>query len=234
VDGPGEKNGGRELCISDLREQVSASAELIRALRPEMVAIVKGSRYHVGKAIFLEDLLAEELGIPTPLWENRFRFAGKVFSVRHKISKTALPHTSFTPLARDCDLDLRRSARAEQEKTDVLIRAHVHKFVQLQFDGILAITLPGMQFESDYGNAECNGVTDVGFVELEIGKEGDIICTKHQIPPKLYARPIVDVTPQCWRPRAAPATNSRPPSGRSRPSCSKLSPTTRTASRPKT
>jgi predicted phosphodiesterase len=191
VEGGGEKNCGAELSIPNLDEQAECAADVIRFIKPKVCRIIRGTRYHTGKVRILEDTVAQLVGAPQPTWREKFSIGGKVFNVRHKMSKSNLPHTRFTPLARAAMWDLWESARCDDEAADVIIRGHTHQFLYLGYDGVLAINCPSLQLpRTDFGEADCEGELSMGFLSFKIG-EGGMAWHAHLLPVESYHRGVL-------------------------------------------
>ena len=181
IDGKQSKGGGLELLTNDRFEQVRMAVAIHNKVNPVKSIVIRGSKYHVGSEENFEDDFADRIGANV---YNRFLgdIAGKVFDIRHKIGRSAIPHGRMSPLSRQV-----LWSRLRDEKTgvkaDVIVRAHVHYHIYLEENGVIAFTTPALQGASDYGALECDGEIDYGLIILDIYNDGRIL--KHTFLPEL-------------------------------------------------
>ena len=179
IDGKQVKSGGLELLENDRFNQVRMSVAIHNKINPVKSIVIRGSKYHVGKDENFEDDFADRIGVKI---YNRFLgdIAGKVFDIRHKIGRSAIPHGRVSPLSRQV-----LWSRLREERTgihaDVIIRSHVHYNVYIEENGIIAMTTKALQGASDYGELECDGEVDYGLDILDIYSDGRIL--KHSFSP---------------------------------------------------
>jgi len=176
VEGPGEKDYGTEVLRIDPAWQKDNAVALLRRLgvKDENFLFVQGTRYHGKRWGNMEQDIAGRFG--HKLYRHPFINVGGVwFDVRHKVGRSGIPHGKLTPTARARMWNVLLSARGRQPKARVIVRAHVHEH---NFCGSaeewLAVTLPGLQGPSAYGDLEVDGSVDFGFVVFEIHPGGKI------------------------------------------------------------
>ena len=180
IDGKQSKSGGLELLTTDRFEQVRMAVAFHEKINPVKSIVIRGSKYHVGKEENFEEDFADRIGAKV---YNRFLgdIGGKIFDIRHKIGRSAIPHGRMTPLSRQALWSRLREERTGI-KADVIVRAHVHYHVYLEESGVIAFTTPALQGASDFGAMECDGEVDYGLIILDVYNDGRIL--KHTFLPK--------------------------------------------------
>jgi hypothetical protein len=59
----------------------------------------------------------------------------------------------------------------DRPKADVFVRSHVHYHVLINLLGRIAFTTPALQINSSYGERQCAGIIDYGFMVVEVDGE---------------------------------------------------------------
>ena len=179
IDGKQSKSGGLELLYNDRFDQVKMATEIANKIAAPKNVVIRGTKYHVGSEENFEDEFAYRISAKV---YDRFlgNIGGKIFDIRHKIGRSAIPHGRMTPLSRQV-LWSRLRAEKTGTKADVIIRNHVHYHVYLEENGIIAMTCPALQGASAYGSQECDGETDYGLIIMDIEPDGRIV--KHSFLP---------------------------------------------------
>lgn len=174
IDGDGRKNGGVELKTPSRLGQVDVAFSLVEFLKPHAVAMVYGTKYHVGERENFEEALrnriVDSMRITCTLSAHEMvAVNGLTFDVKHKVGSSQVPHGRHTPIARERVWNLMWAADGERQVADVLIRAHVHYYGYCGDRRGLNINLPSLQaLGSDFGSRECSGTVDYGWVEFEV------------------------------------------------------------------
>lgn len=178
IDGRSAKDGGIESVTTDRRIQADMATECLSVWSPTKYAIVRGTGYHThGGEEDWEDSIARALDAPI---HNMMcvEIDGVKIDCKHKTGRSGIPHGRSTPLMR---AKLWADILGDEDKipgdVDLLIRGHVHYFACV--GGIRkgkqwwAMSLPAMQLpQSRYGERECEGTVDYGFVVIDIYPEG--------------------------------------------------------------
>ncbi len=175
IDGRQERQGGLELIVSDRDDQAAMAAEIIRRIMAKSVVVTYGTPYHTGKVEDYERQVVKDIGNGTYEPERDIKghayvdVDGVVFSVKHKVGSSQIPHGRHTATARENMWNAMWAERGTVPRADVLIRSHVHYF---QYGGDarhLYMTTPGLQgLGSKYGSRQCSGTVDWGFVYFDI------------------------------------------------------------------
>lgn len=170
LDGKSVKDGGIGLISSDRIVQIEMAEVALRALKCPEIHIIGGTDYHVNGS-GSEDwelILAKQLNA-TYADQGFFDIHGCQINARHKVGGGGLPHTKYTPLAKEVESNLQWAMSGEQVLSDLLVRGHVHKYSQISNGHTVAFTLPAMQSAgSRYGTKQCSGLVDWGMLVVDI------------------------------------------------------------------
>ena len=180
IDGKGKRSGGTEQITTDTNKQNQMAAECIDYCEADTVVMTYGTPYHVSDGgNDDEDNLARMVGAKEIGAHGFYNIDGFTFSLKHKpAGSSAIPHGEATPLLRDWLSNLLWKDMELQPKADVIIRSHVHKYLQVDNDHALAFTTPALQgFGSKYGSRQCSKIVSWGFIYFDI-KEGDLSWKK--------------------------------------------------------
>ena len=169
IDGQGKKSRGVEQITTNRQVQVNMALKSISKIESKEIVCIAGTPYHTGKGEDWESVLAEKLNdtvCPTSFCdEYNAVLNGKKFHVKHKISKSDIPHGRATAILRE------QMWKSLEENVDVVIRSHVHYYQNIKNDFGHAIITPCLQLNSRFGRKECSGSISVGFVYAEILKD---------------------------------------------------------------
>jgi hypothetical protein len=146
----------------------------------DTIRITRGTGYHVGSEDNWENVLVDILkgrGITNVKIEDHgyYKFHGKNFDVKHKLSSSTLPHTRGTPV--DREILLARQWHLEQgfPLPQVLIRSHVHYYKPAGDKDCVAFSTPALQGLGDeFGEQQCSGTVHFGFVSVDVYHDGFI------------------------------------------------------------
>jgi hypothetical protein len=174
IDGRGDKSGSTELITSDRARQVSIGVECIQQWDAKQIFMTRGTPYHTGKYEQFEDLAAEKLGayIDNSL---DIKVNGKMFNFKHKVAGSTVPYGKSTAVIKEAFWNLVQSAYNEVPFADVVIRSHVHYMMINQDSMRYSITTPALQLNSRYGQQQCTGLNDFGFLVIDIYDNGHIL-----------------------------------------------------------
>lgn len=174
IDGRGERNGGTELTTNKRREQCEMAIELLKVWEPRQAVFLAGSPYHTGHLEDWEEMIARAFDAELESHACvEIKSENVVIDVKHKIGRSTIPHGRGTAALREKLWNALQAVRGEAPLADMIVRSHVHYFIEIQdADGIAMIT-PGLQAaRSHYGEREVSGVVDWGliFFQAEGGK----------------------------------------------------------------
>ena len=182
IDGNAKRNGGIELITTDRLEQCNMAIKVLRKIAyigrnvPEYY-FTRGTPYHTGQEEDFENVIAQAFAIEGKMNIGetlKVDVEGVVFDLKHKVGGGSLPHTKATPLLRDMLMAIVKEAVENGERADVFVRSHVHNHIFVEYMKRTALITPALEINSAYGQRQCSGLTDFGFIICEVEK-GKII-----------------------------------------------------------
>lgn len=170
IDGRGEKSGGTELITTDTNEQNTMAVQSIEQVRAKRIVGVYGSPYHTAPGYAdNEDAIADAFGRKFTLGAKEFPDVnGKIFYLKHRVSKTSIPHGQHTLTQKPKLWNLIWAARGMQPKADIAIHAHIHEFNEAQGCLGQVITCPALEWSTKYGSRNFDGYVSMGLISFEI------------------------------------------------------------------
>ena len=178
ITGKNQKSGGRQVISHSLKDQCKIAVEVIKEVDCNKHRLHRGTPYHVAPTgDHWEDIIVEMLpDYNVQIRDHGFyKINGKNFDVKHKVSSSGIPHGRLTGLAKEILWAGMWHNNGVQPKPHVLIRHHVHYFEQILHDGCYGIIAPGLQGLGDeYGQMQCSGIVDFGFVVIDVYDDGTI------------------------------------------------------------
>jgi len=220
IDGGNVKTNASGTWTSSIQSQLDDAERLIRMYKWKEIVATRGSRYHVSvQNNFHEEILAAKLnavpysGLFGKARDNKqgaktydingskqftdfylfFILCGKRFSVCHHVgyNKTELYRT--TALARETAVMEFAEGKwfPQGQKIDVLVRSHVHYYVQIRFPGHIAFTTPCWKLPDEFSMRRGLGGTavNIGSIEVIIEQNGEIDVREHMIQADKYPKP---------------------------------------------
>ena len=173
TEGPGERSHGVGVLQGDPAWQVDNAVALVKKIRAKHHVFVQGTPYHSLRWGSVEKQIAERFDCP--IYNHPFvQVHGKWFDIKHKTARSSIPHGKMTPVAKTRMWNALLSAKGRQPKADVILRAHVHEHHFCGDVDWLALTVPGLQGPSDYGEREVEGSVDFGVAIFDISPKGDL------------------------------------------------------------
>lgn len=172
IDGKGTRSGGTELLTTDRGEQCDIAAECIKVVDAKKVLLIKGTPYHTGSEEDWEDVLADKVNAFDVGFHEWVDAEGIILDFKHKTGGSTVPYSRGTAPAKEALWNLLWRERGVQEKSDIIIRSHVHYHVSGSDGRTLWMTTPALQAWSKYGTAQCSGTIDLGVTLFECNKGG--------------------------------------------------------------
>lgn len=178
IDGNAHRNGGIELITTDRLQQCDMATKLLRKVAyigkniPEYY-FSRGTPYHTGEEEDFENVIAKAFAVEGKenIGESLLvNVEDVVFELKHKVGGGSLPHTKATPLLRDVLMAIVKESVERQEKVDVFVRSHVHSHIFVEAMKRTALITPALEVNSAYGQRQCSGLTDYGFIVCEVEK----------------------------------------------------------------
>jgi len=168
IDGRGELSGSRELITPDRKIQAEMAIDCLKVWEARKVICTYGTAYHTGRLEDWEVLISQALG--GEIHSHPFiKIEGVTFDVKHKASRSSIPHGRGTPIAKERLWNVLWNLENERQPlADILLRSHIHYYSYIGGDGWLAMTLPALQGSTMYGAREVSGTINWGLVEFRI------------------------------------------------------------------
>ena len=117
-----------------------------------------------------------------------------VIDVKHKIGRSSIPHGRGTAPLREKMLNMLQAVRGEAPLADMVVRSHVHYFIEIQdADGIAMITPALQAARTHYGEREVSGTVDWGLVYFE-ADGGEVRTSGREYVKKIEANKMTVVT----------------------------------------
>lgn len=169
IDGCGERAGGLEMVYPDRQKQVECAVKVIKEIGAREIYMTRGTPYHVGQAEDWENTIARDVKADAIADVLQVDFRGVVFHLRHHVGTSGIPQGGGNTLGREINWQKIRAAEGDEARADILCFAHVHKHKAYAEDGVLAMTLPGLQLRGGkYPARRLSSRTDFGVVVFEI------------------------------------------------------------------
>lgn len=173
IDGRGEKSGSNELITVDRMKQVSIGVECLSQWNAKQIFMTRGTPYHTGNQEQFEDLASERLGALIDDSLN-IKINNKIFNFKHKVASSSVPYGKTTPVVKEGLWNLIQSVYNDVPSADVIVRSHVHHLAINQDSSKYCIVTPALQVNSRYGKQQCTGISDYGFIVVDIYENGYI------------------------------------------------------------
>jgi predicted phosphodiesterase len=180
IDGRGERSGGTEIIEADQNIQCTMATRAIRVIGAQKIFMVYGTPYHTCSGYNdWEDIVADNLRTEKIGSREFVDINGTVFDLRHKMSKSSIPHGQGTLLAKQKLWNDMWALVGRQPDADVLLRGHIHDFWAMQNTRWLAMALPGLEWSTKYGARIVDGMVNIGFVHFDVEPDGSFEWHHH-------------------------------------------------------
>lgn len=195
IDGRGERNGGTELTTNKRQEQVEMAIELLKPWEARKAVFLAGSPYHTGHLEDWENMIAEAFDAELESHACiKIADENVVIDVKHKIGRSTIPHGRATAVLREKLWNALQAVREEAPLADMVVRSHVHYFIEINdADGIAMITPALQAARTHYGEREVSGTVDWGPVYFE-ADSGEIETSGRKYVKKIEANKMRVVT----------------------------------------
>lgn len=165
LDGKSSRWGGTDTIEPRILRQIDMATEALDYIKAKNYVFTRGTPYHVGVEEDYEDSLAKNLG--GRIKDHAYLDIERVtFSVKHRVGSSTIPHGRQTAIARERLWDFLWAEEKEQhERSQIILRSHVHYFAFAGGDNWLGLTTPALQgLGSKFGARMCSGTVDFGIV----------------------------------------------------------------------
>lgn len=190
IDGKQGKQEGVELFVTDMNMQCNMAAAVIKFVRPSETFITKGTPYHTGKGEDFENAIAIKTGA-TISGNIDLDINGVIINARHKVGGSGIENGRATPLLRERIVERLWAEMDERPKIDLLIRSHVHYYLQTTDVRGTCLILPALQAAmSRYGRQVTNCV-DYGFCIVDIYEDRTFEVKTYTLIPEAQKRKLI-------------------------------------------
>lgn len=191
IDGANKKQLGNQSWTTNLADQAVDSIKLLKRIKSKEYLFVRGSGYHVQvDGTPIEQFIGEQMNAVkyrtlsdmkthnADFWAN-VKVYGKKINFTHHIPYSKFFAYRATPLGKE--MALMALDKDRHAKFDVIVRSHVHYFLQITTPNTTAFTTPAFKYPDGHlMRGGLGGVfPDMGLVELIIESNGDVIVRPH-------------------------------------------------------
>jgi hypothetical protein len=169
IDGQGRKDNGVDQITTDLEEQCQMAIECLQYVKAKKYHFVYGTNYHITAAgQDFENIIARTMA--GKIGNHEFvDVNGLVFNLKHKVSRSSIPHGRATPLKKAKLWELIYKDYKNFPNSDILLRGHCHYFDYSGDAKYLMAVCPCLKMLGErYGARNFDDAIDYGFLVFEI------------------------------------------------------------------
>jgi len=203
IDGANRFNIGDGVWSVEINDQLKDVKKLLNKIRYDKLYFVRGSGYHVTRdGTNYEKTLAEMMGarkykavtgtMTYADYEHTFKAYGKHIHFTHHVGYAQWDMYRPTTIARE--LVKKHFTKTEDGfHTDVIVRSHVHYYVEVRFPHTTGFTCPAWKQPDGfmYRRGEPQ-LPNVGMMEIIIEPDGKIIVEPHLVEIN-WRKPVTDL-----------------------------------------
>lgn len=170
IEGKGYRSGATEMITTDLIKQTEIAIRLLEEIKFDKFYCTTGTASHTSEfGEDFESLVADRFkGI---IKDHLFLDVnGCILDIKHDIPGSSLLSGRTTAVIKAWEWACKQADNGTAPRPDVILRSHVH-FCMMATDNknFIAMTTPALQSAaSKYGKRKCQGITDFGFIEIDI------------------------------------------------------------------
>ena len=192
IDGDNYRSLGDSVWSTDMGDQLLDAEKLVSMIPHEKLYMIRGSGYHTTRGatnyekIFGNKIGAESytsvLGNQTKAdFEATFRVFGKHIHFTHHVGYSGWWQYRQTPISREL-VKMHFNHKINGFHTDLLIRSHVHYYVEVRFPNTKGLATPAWKFPDGflYRQGEPEAPT-IGNIEVIIEPNGKIVVEPHLV-----------------------------------------------------
>jgi len=173
IDGKGTRSGGSELLTPDRTVQVEMATDIVNFVGAKKVVMTYGTPYHAGQEEDFEGLIATATGAVAIKDELNIDIEGVVFNVKHQTGSSSVPYSTATAPLKDQLYQALWAEFEERESADIVVRSHIHEYIQINNRRGSVIVLPALQGAmTKFGGRRCVKLVDYGFAYVDIFTDG--------------------------------------------------------------
>lgn len=170
IEGKGYRSGATEMITTDLIKQTEIAIRVLEEIKFDKFYATMGTASHSSEfGEDFESLVADRFkGI---IKDHLFLDVnGCILDIKHDVPGSSLLSGRTTAVIKAWEWACKQADNGTAPRPDVILRSHVH-FSMMATDNknFIAMTTPALQSAaSKYGKRKCQGITDFGFIEIDI------------------------------------------------------------------
>src|SRR3989337_3023384 len=203
VDGSNPRSLGDSVWSTNYLDQMTDVEKLIKMIPHEKIYLTSGSPYHsTREATNFEKIFGKKIGAESYTsvignetmadFEATFKVFDKHIHFTHHVGYSGWWMYRPTPIAREL-VKMHFQHRENGFHTDLLVRSHVHYYVEVRFPNTIGLSTPAWKFPDGFlykqGEPE---MPTVGNIEVIVESNGKIIVEPHLAPIK-WEKPVINV-----------------------------------------
>jgi len=203
VDGSNPRSLGDSVWSTNYLDQMTDVEKLIKMIPHEKIYLTSGSPYHTTReATNFEKIFGKKIGAESYTsvignetmadFEATFKVFDKHIHFTHHVGYSGWWMYRPTPIAREL-VKMHFQHRENGFHTDLLVRSHVHYYVEVRFPNTIGLSTPAWKFPDGFlykqGEPE---MPTVGNIEVIVESNGKIIVEPHLAPIK-WEKPVINV-----------------------------------------
>jgi len=174
TDGRGEKSGSTELITPDQNLQCDMAVRALEIVKVKAKVMVYGSPYHSATDYSdWEDIVADGAHFDKIGSREFVDVNGVIFDLRHKVSKSSVPHGLGTLLAKQRLWNLVWSDVDLQPNANIILRGHIHEYAYDGRHNWVVISIPALEWSTKYGSRVVDGIVNIGMVYIDVEENGE-------------------------------------------------------------
>ena len=190
VDGANKKQLGNQSWSTNLYDQAMDAQKLLSMIPAKEFLFVRGSGYHVQldgtpvENFVSSGMKGVKYSTVTGKKSNAWYWAdvdinGKLFSFTHHMPYAKFFAYRATPLAKE--MALMALDKGRSRKYDVIVRSHVHYYMEVRSAHTIAFTTPAWKYPDGHlTRGGLGGIyPDIGMMEVIVEPNGEIIVRRH-------------------------------------------------------
>ena len=185
IDGDHVRSAGAETWSSNLNDQMNDFIKLIKPISFANLIFVKGSAWHVTKEnTNFEETIADKMKVKKYKsvmgnltyadYEANIEIFGKHINFTHHLGWSSWWMYRTTPIAKEL-IKMHFAHKESGFHTDVLVRSHVHYYVEVRFPNTKGLSMPAWKFPDGFlyrkGEPE---LPTIGMLEIIVEPNGKI------------------------------------------------------------
>ena len=190
IEGANRANMGDSVWSVEINDQLEDARKLLSGIKTDNLIFVRGSGYHVNRdATSYEKTISDKMGakkyktilgnLTGADYEANIEMYGKHINFTHHVGWSSWWMYRTTPIAKEL-IKAHFAHRESGFHTDVIVRSHVHYYVEVRFPHTIGFSNPAWKFPD--GFLYRKGAPEnpsIGMMEIIIEPNGEIEILSH-------------------------------------------------------